>query len=107
MFQGIEHPNIESFDFDTFSTVTRIDISDRDAIDFQGETEILRTGKVNAILYWFDLQFSQDESQVFDTFNSWYFNKTCTLLNIHKNVNKGDKFMINVLRMGGYMKLYL
>lgn len=87
--------------------MARIDISDHDQVNFEGEIEIIKKGKVNGILYWFDLQFSDDETNVFDTSKSWNFHRTCTLLNTHKTVKLGEKFSINVLRMDGYMKLNL
>jgi hypothetical protein len=70
------------------------------------ETVISEDGICNAILYWFDFQFTDDESITFSTLDSYHYDKTCTLLQKPKAVKKGDKIMIHVLRYDGHLKVY-
>jgi type II protein arginine methyltransferase len=105
-FSGTEHPNIEHLECEKHSTIVTFDVSDADVFDLHMETIISEDGICNAILYWFDFQFTDDESITFSTLDSYHYDKTCTLLQKPKAVKKGDKIMIHVLRYDGHLKVY-
>ncbi|XP_044254189.1 protein arginine N-methyltransferase 9-like [Tribolium madens] len=106
-FSGNEHPNLESLEHEKHSSVVSFDISDMYKFDFHMEADVIKDGSCNGILYWFDIQFTDDENNVFNTLNSTHYDRACTLLlNNPKIVKTGEKVMIHIMRLEGYLKLY-
>ncbi|RZB40208.1 protein arginine N-methyltransferase 9, partial [Asbolus verrucosus] len=105
-FSGTEHPNLESFKHQVLSSVVTYDISDLEVMDFHRDADVSRDGIVNGILYWFNVQFTDDESITFSTLNSSHYHKTCTILDSPKCVKKGDKMIIHIIREDGHLKVY-
>ncbi|EFA02025.1 Putative protein arginine N-methyltransferase 9-like Protein [Tribolium castaneum] len=106
-YSGNEHPNLETLEHKKHSSVVTFDISDLYRYDFHMEADIIKSGSCNGILYWFDIQFTADPSNVFNTLTSTHYDRSCTLLiDKPKVVKAGEKVMIHIMRLEGFLKLY-
>lgn len=106
VFQGNEHPNLDNFEYDALSSVSTVDL-DWTSDDFltTSRIKVTKSGRANAILYWYNIVFHEDIS--YSTLKSTYYKKCCSILDKPKALINSQEFTISIKVQQFNLKLVL
>ncbi|KAJ8945432.1 hypothetical protein NQ318_009888 [Aromia moschata] len=101
-YMGNEHPNLEKLDYVEFSSPVAFSLEEDEK---SCEVIVFRTGLVNSLYFWYDLQLH--ENITFSTLTSSHYKKCCFFLETSRSVKSGDTYRITMKCEGHYLKLSL
>lgn len=83
---------------------TNIMRNDNEELVENYELEIKNSGRVDGILYWYNINYIEDV--LFDTYQSTHYNSACFLVSNDEHVEINNTFKISIKQHKGLLKIF-
>lgn len=103
-YTGCEHPNLDDFSYDEFSSPITFTVDDKDYVKKTQNILVTESGHINGLFTWYEMQFYGNTD--FSTKDSYHLKKSCYLLD-NRLVELGDLFRVVMRREGTYLDFRL